>query len=60
MKFAYWLQPIYMVDNSFNPQLSCLLNDSETMDSYIEQSKMQLLVTWATEIPHNLESTAAP
>ena len=39
-----------MVDNSFNPQLYCLEVLNETMDSYIEQSKMQLLVTWATEI----------
>ena len=40
----------YMIDNSANPQLSCLINDGETMDNYIEQSKMQLLGTWATEI----------
>ena len=39
-----------MIDNSAHPQLSCLFNDVETMDAYIEQSKMQLLGTWATEI----------
>ena len=40
----------YMIDNAANPQLSCLINDGETMDTYIEQSKIQLLGTWATEI----------
>ena len=39
-----------MIDNSAHPQLSCLINDGETMDTYIEQSKVQLLCTWATEI----------
>ena len=34
----------YMIDNSANPQLSCLINDGETMNTYIEQSNMQLLV----------------
>ena len=40
----------YMIDNAANPQLSCLINDGETMDTYIEQSEIQLLGTWATEI----------
>ena len=40
----------YMIDNAANPQLSCLINDGETMDTYIEQSEMQLLGTWTTEI----------
>ena len=38
-----------MVDNLADPQLSCFLN-GETMDSYIEQSHMQSLGAWATEI----------
>ena len=38
-----------MVDNSADPPLSCFLN-GETMDSYIEQSHMQSLGAWATEI----------
>ena len=45
MKFAYWIQPTWLT----NPQLSCFLN-GETMDSYIEQSHMQSLGAWATEI----------
>ena len=32
-----------MIDNSAHPQLSCLISDGETMHTYIEQSKMQLL-----------------
>ena len=40
----------YMIDNAANPQLSCLINDGETIDTYIEQSEMQLLGTRATEI----------
>ena len=39
-----------MIDNSAHPQLSCLIDDDETMNIYIEQLKMQLLGTWATEI----------
>ena len=39
-----------MIDNLANPQLSCLINDGETMDTFIEQSEMQLLCTWAKEI----------
>ena len=39
-----------MIDNSAHPQLSCLIDDDETMNTYIEQLKMQLLGTWATEI----------
>ena len=40
----------YMIDNTGNPQLSSLIKDGERMENYIEQSKMQLLGTWATEI----------
>ena len=38
---------LHMVNNS---QLSCFLNVGEIMDSYIEQSQVQSLGTWATEI----------
>ena len=38
----------YMIDR--NPQLSSLIKDGERMENYIEQSKTQLLGTWATEI----------
>ena len=47
---VHLLVTTYMIDNSANPQLICIINDGETMDIYIEQSKMQLLGTWATEI----------
>ena len=47
---VHLLVTTYMIDNSAHSQLSCLINDGETMDTYIEQSKMQLLGTWATEI----------
>ena len=40
----------YMIDNMGNPQLSSLIKDGERVENYIEQSKMQLLGTWATEI----------
>ena len=40
----------YMIDNTRNPQLSSLIKDGERMEDYIEQSNMQLLGTWATEI----------
>ena len=40
----------YMIDNMGNPQLSSLIKNGERMENYIEQSKMQLLGTWATEI----------
>ena len=40
----------YMIDNTGNPQLSSLIKDGERMENYIEQSKMQLLGTWVTEI----------
>ena len=40
----------YMIDNTGNLQLSSLIKDGERMENYIEQSKMQLLGTWATEI----------
>ena len=41
-----------MVENSTNPLLPWFLNVGETMDSYIEQSKMPSLGMhiWATEI----------
>ena len=39
----------YMIDYTGNPQLSSLIQDGERMENYIEQSKMQLLGTWATE-----------
>ncbi|KAL5505540.1 hypothetical protein EMCRGX_G006988, partial [Ephydatia muelleri] len=45
----------YMIDNTGNPQLSSLIKDGERMENYIEQSKMQLLGTWATELKSSLQ-----
>ena len=50
MKFAYWLQSTWLTTLLILNCPALILNDGETMASYIEQSKMQLLGTWATEI----------
>ena len=45
----------YMIYNSLNEKLSCLLPHNTSMQSYIVQSKMQSPGKWATD----LEITAA-
>ena len=46
----------YMIDNSANPQLSCFINDGETVDTYKEQSRCSYWVHGLLKLKSLLQS----